>query len=39
MCIDALNGEEVWSTHLKANYEASPYILMGLSGLFSVKGE
>jgi outer membrane protein assembly factor BamB len=39
MCIDALNGEEVWSTHLKANYEASPIYLNGLIWLFSVKGE
>lgn len=39
MCIDALSGEEVWSTHVTANYNSSPVYLNGNIWLFSVRGE
>ena len=39
MCIDATNGGEVWSTHLKSNYDASPLYVNGNVWFFSVKGE
>ena len=39
MCIDAATGEEVWSTHVTSNYEASPLYVNGNIWFFSVKGE
>lgn len=39
MCIDALSGKEVWSTHLSANFNSSPVWMNGNIWLFSVKGE
>jgi outer membrane protein assembly factor BamB len=39
MCIDAATGEEIWSTHLTSNYDASPIYLNGNIWFFSVKGE
>ena len=39
MCIDAVTGEEIWSTHVRANYNASPIYLNGTVWLFSVKGD
>jgi outer membrane protein assembly factor BamB len=39
MCIDAVTGEEIWSTHVKANFNASPVSLNGNIWFFSVKGE
>ena len=39
MCIDAATGEEVWSTHVRSNYEASPLYVNGYIWFFSVKGE
>jgi outer membrane protein assembly factor BamB len=38
MCIDAATGEEVWSTHVTSNYDASPIYLNGNIWFFSVKG-
>jgi outer membrane protein assembly factor BamB len=39
MCIDAGTGEEIWSTHLTSNWDASPIFVNGNIWLFSVKGE
>lgn len=39
MCIDASTGEEVWSVHMRSNYNASPLFINGNIWLFSVKGE
>jgi outer membrane protein assembly factor BamB len=39
MCIDAATGEEVWSTHVTSNYNASPLCINGNIWFFSVKGE
>jgi outer membrane protein assembly factor BamB len=39
MCIDAVKGQEVWSTHLTSNYNASPIYINGNVWFFSVKGE
>jgi outer membrane protein assembly factor BamB len=39
MCIDAKTGEEVWSTHVTSNYDASPIYVNGNIWFFSVKGE
>jgi outer membrane protein assembly factor BamB len=39
MCIDALNGKEIWSTHVTSNYNASPIYINGNIWFFSVKGE
>jgi outer membrane protein assembly factor BamB len=39
MCIDATTGEEIWSTHLKSEYNASPIYADGNIWFFSVKGE
>jgi outer membrane protein assembly factor BamB len=39
MCIDAATGEEIWSTRLKSNYNASPVYVNGNIWFFSVKGE
>lgn len=39
MCIDAATGNEVWSTHLSSNYDASPIYVNGNIWFFSVKGE
>ena len=39
MCINAVNGEEVWTTHLRSAFNASPIYLNGNVWLFSVKGE
>lgn len=38
-CLDAATGEEVWSTRLTANYDASPVYVNGNIWLFSVKGD
>lgn len=39
MCIDALTGKEIWSTHVTSNYDASPIYVKGNVWFFSVKGE
>jgi outer membrane protein assembly factor BamB len=39
MCIDAATGTEIWSTHLKSDYNASPLYVSGNVWFFSVKGE
>jgi outer membrane protein assembly factor BamB len=39
MCLDAVTGEEVWSTHVTSNYDASPIYVNGNIWFFSVKGE
>jgi len=39
MCIDAETGEEVWSTHVTSNFDASPIYVNGNIWFFSVKGE
>jgi outer membrane protein assembly factor BamB len=39
MCLDAATGEEVWSTHVTSNYDASPIYVNGNIWFFSVKGE
>ena len=39
MCINASTGEEIWSTHLRTNYNASPIYVNGNIWFFSVKGE
>ena len=39
MCIDAATGEEIWSTHVTSNHEASPLYVNGNIWFFSVKGE
>ena len=39
MCIDAATGEEIWSTHVTSNYDASPIYVNGNVWFFSVKGE
>ena len=39
MCIDAATGEEVWSTHVTSNFNASPIYNNGNIWFFSVKGE
>lgn len=39
MCIDAATGDEVWSTHVASNYNASPIYVNGNIWFFSVKGE
>jgi outer membrane protein assembly factor BamB len=39
MCIDATTGQEIWSTHLKSEYNASPIYADGNVWFFSVKGE
>ena len=39
MCIDASTGEEIWSTHVRSNYDASPIYVNGNIWFFSVKGE
>jgi outer membrane protein assembly factor BamB len=39
MCIDAATGEEIWSTHVTSNFNASPVYINGNIWLFSVKGE
>jgi len=39
MCIDAATGEEVWSTHVKSNFNASPLYIDGNIWFFSVRGE
>ncbi len=39
MCLDAATGEEIWSTHVTSNYDASPIYVNGNIWFFSVKGE
>jgi outer membrane protein assembly factor BamB len=39
ICLDASTGKEIWTTHLKANFNASPVYAAGNIYLFSVKGE
>jgi outer membrane protein assembly factor BamB len=39
MCLDASTGEEIWSTHVTSNYDASPLYVNGNILFFSVKGE
>jgi hypothetical protein len=39
MCIDAATGKEIWSIHLKSEFNASPIYLNGNIWFFSVKGE
>lgn len=39
MCIDAKNGEEVWSKHVTSDYDASPLFINGNIWFFSAKGE
>jgi outer membrane protein assembly factor BamB len=39
MCLDAKNGEEVWSKHVTSDYDASPLYINGNIWYFSAKGE
>jgi outer membrane protein assembly factor BamB len=39
MCIDAKTGTEIWSVHLKANFNASPVYVNGNIWFFSVRGD
>ncbi len=39
MCVDAGTGNEIWTTRLTANYNASPIYLNGNIWLFSVRGD
>ena len=39
MCIDAVNGNEVWTTHVTSNYDASPLYINGNIWFFSVRGD
>ena len=39
MCLDASTGNEIWTSRLKANFNASPVYAAGNIYLFSVKGE
>jgi outer membrane protein assembly factor BamB len=39
MCINALTGEEIWTSHQKANFNASPVYVNDNIWFFSVKGE
>lgn len=39
MCINASTGDEFWSKHLNANFNASPIYVEGNIWFFSVKGE
>jgi outer membrane protein assembly factor BamB len=39
ICLDASTGDEVWSTRVTANYDASPLSVNGNIWFFSVKGE
>lgn len=39
MCIDAKTGEEVWTTRMISNHDASPLFINGNIWFFSVKGE
>jgi outer membrane protein assembly factor BamB len=38
-CLDAANGEEIWSKHLASNYNASPIYVNGNIWFFSVRGD
>lgn len=38
-CLDAKTGDEIWSTHLVSNHDASPLYVNGNIWFFSVKGE
>lgn len=39
MCIDASNGNEIWSERMRANCNASPVFVDGNVWIFTVKGE
>ncbi|MBN1108673.1 MAG: PQQ-like beta-propeller repeat protein, partial [Bacteroidales bacterium] len=39
MCLDAKNGDQVWSTNVKSNFNASPLFIDGNIWFFSVRGE
>jgi outer membrane protein assembly factor BamB len=39
ICVDATTGDEVWSTKVTSNYNASPLYINGNIWFFSVKGE
>jgi outer membrane protein assembly factor BamB len=39
MCIDAKTGDEVWSKHVTADYDASPLYINGNIWFFSAKGD
>jgi outer membrane protein assembly factor BamB len=39
MCLDASTGNEMWTSHLRANFNASPIYAAGNIYLFSIKGE
>jgi outer membrane protein assembly factor BamB len=39
MCLDASTGNEIWTSRLKANFNASPIYAAGKIYLFSIKGE
>jgi outer membrane protein assembly factor BamB len=39
MCIDATTGGEIWSTHLRSAFNASPIYVDGVIWFFSVRGE
>ncbi len=39
MCLDAATGNEIWSTHMTSNFDASPIYINGNIWFFSVKGE
>jgi hypothetical protein len=38
-CIDAKTGEEIWTEHLTANFDASPEYVNGNIFFYSVKGD
>lgn len=39
MCLEASTGNEIWTSRLKANFNASPVYAAGNIYLFSIKGE
>jgi len=39
MCIDAADGNEIWSTHMRSPINASPIYLNGVIWFFTVRGE
>jgi outer membrane protein assembly factor BamB len=39
MCVDAKTGEEIWSKHVSATYDASPLYINGNVWFFSIKGD
>ena len=39
MCIEAETGKEVWTTRVRANFNASPVLAAGRIYFFSVRGD